>query len=524
MQLISSTTREHLTMANATTGVGGVTDPVQKTLQHLHDAPTTELTPDETQSLARSRKVAFWALAICAVLAVLGAVYFWYLWVLTVKSCVNTYLVTERQTSMYIHPKTAGSWQDTFIGLDISSFSALTLALLFTRLAYGGYRNTIRLFWRDGWSYFGRAYHSVLFSEGFETLCVRFGLLGTLLSFLLAAVAQLATPSAVTAGVAGATMGDAATTATSELSSGIFLLLCASLVSTFVGTGVAYTITPSFNWLNERALGLHQMVRSDGSFAAEEFVRQVDLTSQRLGEFTKTITNLSASAEHIATFEESVGIAARKLAQLIPNLEHAVQTFEVSTQTGKQLTKKLDHLEGLYDRMTAMFELIPERFNDPLKNMSHTAGRFREAAQSGEAAFRELKSMAGSARESLVETTHRTNTTWQMLREVQESLKDLAANEATQTNEVSKLVGAFDAVGESLHGLVRGLESLGTHLQEGQTPGNEGMNLLTDERHVTGGRATLAGGDDGRGATRSGYGRPANAADPPRPWWRRLFG
>ena len=144
--------------------------------------------------MAQSRKVAFCVLAVCAVLACVGAVYFWYLWFLTAKTCIDTYILKTAQ-SIIIHPELADSWQSKLIGLDISSFSALTLALLFTRLGYVGSRNTIRYFRRDGWAYFGRAYHSVLFTEGFETLCVRFGLLGTLLSFLLAAVSQLSSAS-----------------------------------------------------------------------------------------------------------------------------------------------------------------------------------------------------------------------------------------------------------------------------------------------------------------------------------------
>ena len=97
-----------------------------------------------------------------------------------------------------------------------------------------------------------------------------------------------------------------------------------------------------------------------------------------------------------------------------------------------------------------MLDRLPERINDPLKNMSLTAGKFREAALSGEAAFRALKDMAGTAGESLKETTLRANTTWQMLREVQDSLKELAKHEETQTTEVSKLVEAFDTIGVSL--------------------------------------------------------------------------
>ncbi len=533
-------------MAGDTTSSGDVTDATNHVTQLIRGSLTTELTVAERQSLARSRKVAFGALAACSVLAIVGAIYFWYLWCLTAKTCVDTYIRKTSESSI-IHPELAVSWQDKLIGLDISSFSALTLALLFTRLAYGGTRNTLRFFQRDGWSYFGRAYHSVLFTEGFETLCVRFGLLGTLLSFLLAAVAQMSASSVDPTRAPGATVAqvtgsiaqgaqdsqaavkeiakaDEALSATGELSEDIFLLLCASLVSTFVGTGVAYTVTPSLNWLNERAIGLHQMGHADPGFAAEEFFRQVDRTSQRLAEFDTTTAKMSAAAQHIASFEVSVGTAAKRLGELVVGLERAVKTFEISTQTGKQLAKKLDHLEAMSDRVSELLDRLPERLNDPLTNMSLTAGRFREAALSGEAAFRELKGMAGSARESLSETTQRTNTTWQMLREVQESLRELANSETTQTNEVSKLVLAFDTIGDSLGGLVRKLDALGTHLRQHQAADHEAARLLVDQRSRVLETTDDSTRDDGHSRARGG--RAPRADDPrqPRSWWRRIFG
>jgi hypothetical protein len=176
------------------------------------------------------------------------------------------------------------------------------------------------------------------------------------------------------------------------------------------------------------------------------------------------------------------------------------------------------------NRVSELLDRLPDRLNDPLKNMSHTAGRFREAAQSGEAAFRQLEGMAGAARESLSETTQRTNTTWQMLREVQESLKDLANNETVQTNEVSKLVLAFDTIGDSLGGLVRELDSLGTHLRQRQADDHEAIRLLTYQRR---GAAETVGGathGDGHGGTRRGHAPPADLEQESRSWWRRIFG
>ncbi len=529
-------------MTDDATGSDDVTGPG---IHVKYDGLTAELTAAESQTLVASRKAAFFVLAACALLASVGAVYFWYLWVLTAKSCIETYIL-KTAPPLILQSTSATSPQDMFIQLDISSFSALILAVFLTRLAYGGVRNTIRFFHRDGRSYFARAYRSVLFTEGFETLCVRFGLLGTLLSFLLAAVTQLspvattpATPQGqsmaeVTDAIAQDPSGSAGTAgeisaqesgspAPSEESEYIFLLLCASLVSTFVGTGVAYAITPSLNWLNERAVGLHQMGQVDGEFVADEFFRQITRTSRRLAQFETTTVKLAAAAEHISSFEVSVGTAAGKLVELTAGLERAVQTFDVSTQTGRQLSKKLDQLESMSDRMSTLLDRLPERLNDPLKNMSLMAKEFRDAAISGETAFRELKEVAASARGPLTETTNRTNTTWQMLREVQESLRELAKSEERQTSEVSKLVQAFDNIGVSLVGVIRQMESLGTQLR--QRDGNDHQAA----RPLAAGRSSFPDstghpGDDGQSLTRHGYARPAGDHDRSLPWWRRILG
>ena len=84
----------------------------------------------------------------------------------------------------------------------------------------------------------------------------------------------------------------------------------------------------------------------------------------------------------------------KALSELINGLQRAIQTFDVSTHTGKQLSRKLDQLEAMSDRVSSLLDRLPERLNDPLKNMSLTAGKFREAALSGESAFRELREVA----------------------------------------------------------------------------------------------------------------------------------
>jgi len=533
-----------------------MTDAGEKPSLVNRDVHATELTASESRALARSRKLAFVTLATCSVLAVFGAIYCWYLWGLTVEACYTKYLVSREEKEKAsqeeeaseekasVDPELADreqkgpmTVQEKMISLDISSFSALIMALLFTRLAYSGVRNTLHRFRRDGPGYFGRAYDLVLFSNGFETLCVRFGLLGTLLSFLLAAVAQLETPppSGDTADAGEVLVsrspqrietGEPAAAAlqTGDLSEDIFLLLCASLVSTFVGTGVAYTITPSLNWLNERAVGLHQLGRTDPHAAAESFFRQIDRTSQRLAEFDATTAKLSAAGQHVAGFEANIGAAAKRLGELVAGLERAVRSFEVSHQTSRQLAKKLDQLEAMSDRVSELLNRLPERLNDPLKNMSLTAGKFREAALSGEAAFRELKDMAGSAKDSLHETRDRTSATWQALQEVQESLKGLASYEATQTGEVTKLVCAFDRISDSLTGLVREVQSVGIQLCRSPMADHEVARTVAAKCGPSPALPSRAEPGPGYAGSPSTHAPPGGDRNESRSWWRRLFG
>jgi ABC-type transporter Mla subunit MlaD len=196
-------------------------------------------------------------------------------------------------------------------------------------------------------------------------------------------------------------------------------------------------------------------VHADPRLAADEYFREIALTSQRLAQFETTTAALTQSVEHIRTLEANVGTAAtrfadllvgveggvgaatKRLAELITGLERAIRTFDVSTQTNKQLAKKLDQFEAMSDRLRELLDHLPERLNDPLKNMSLTAGKFREAMLSGEAAFRELKAAAGATGESLTQTAERANATWDVLHDMQASLEQLAQHHEERPTAVT---------------------------------------------------------------------------------------
>ena len=240
------------------------------------------------------------------------------MWVVTVQNCIYTMSPSPATSAKTVTTDTASTWQEYIVALDISSFSAMILALLFTRWAFVGGRNTIRYFQRDGRAYFRCAYHSVLFTEGFETLCIRMGLLGTLLSFVLAAlihmsgepltsggasiptaadqVAQIAQESTeTTEGTANATPSQLPSLRISRVhGKDLRPVVCKPRVHV-CGHPVRLYGHSQLNWLNERAIGLHQIVQADPRLAADEFFREVALTSQRLAQFETTTAKLTES-------------------------------------------------------------------------------------------------------------------------------------------------------------------------------------------------------------------------------------
>ena len=325
-----------------------------------------------------------------------------------------------------------------------------------------------------------------------------------MLSFLLAALLQLGE----------ATVDSSSDDPTSKM----FLLLCASLVSTFVGTGVAYVITPSLNWLNDRAVGQHQIAVSDIEDVSEEFFRQIARTSERLAQFEITTVKLTEAADHISSFEVNVGRAAENLAGLLAVFQGAIQTWEISNQNGQELIKKLESMEAQNDQLRKIMVSFPDKLNQPLESMSRTSTRFKDAAQSGEAAFRELKSAASSAHDSLKETTQRSKVTWKMLHDVRDSLSELAKSDRLQADQAAQLNRTMEEIGASTGTLIEGLNSLSYQLHSYQT----------GEAEVAGSVAYIAPAEPqverpSRSAPRRRS--PAASALPrhSQPWWRRWF-
>jgi len=439
------------------------------------DCYTTKLTFAEKSSGAGSRRIAFRLLLGGSLVACIASVYCWYLWGVTAHACVEIY-IRQRQESLLLAPDNTKTWQDYFSGLDISSFSALILAFFFTRLAYAGIRNTLWKRHKDGEAYYDHAYDAVLFPEHFELLCIRFGLLGTLLSFLLAAISQMSDPvtrapshqpvtlarsleaiaeeSASDDGRPEATSGAETSTSPSsrktppndKLADNMFLLLCASLVSTFVGTLIAYMALPPLNWLNDRATGMHQRGLTDEEATTEEFFRQLDRTSQRLAEFESATTALSGTAAGVIQFQTAAAEASENFSEMAHLLTEATELFEASNKHTEKLTKCMDAFEGQSSRISLQLHDFARELQDPLDRMFKAAGAVQESAIAGSSTYKELRLLAEAMRDPLDKINSSSHITWKLLKEVRDSLSLLASSEEKQTTRIVVVTDLFAGI------------------------------------------------------------------------------
>ncbi len=407
------------------------------------DSYTTRLTAAEKGTGAGSRWIAFRLLLGVSLVACGAAVYCWYLWSVTARACVQTYIY--KQESMLLAAET---WQDYFSGLDISSFSALILAFFFTRLAYTGIRNTLWKRRKDGKAYYDHAYDAVLFPEHFELLCIRFGLLGTLLSFLLAAISQMSNRGA------------------DKLADNMFLLLCASLVSTFVGTLVAYVALPPLNWLNDRATGIHQKGLTDEESTTEEFFRQLDRTSQRLAEFESATTALSGAATGVIQFQTAAAEGSEDFRKMAHLLTKVTELLGASNKSTDDLAERMQDYEKRSGQVVRQIHDFARELKKPLDRMFRAADAVQKSALAGGNTHQELRLMAKAVRDPLEKITSSSHVTWQLLREVRDSLSLLASSEEQQTTRISAVADLFAGLTTLLS---RFLEKADSFLMDQQT-------------------------------------------------------
>jgi hypothetical protein len=544
-----------------------MTEAVPADRKPARESSRTVLAPTERSGGGKWRRLSFHALLGIASASVVAAAYWWYMWFVTAEACLYAYVLPHgsregsgQQHSLLSILKNPGSWRecswrDYFIALDITSIAALTLALFFTYLAWSGIRNTAWRRYRDGKAYFENAYHTGLFSRSFLQLCIQFGLLGTLLSFLLAAVAQIGVAVSKTDATRSSSVVEEPTLAkdvraivqepthrdagrvdsldsgqprspdvaapapNKELSSDIFLLLCASLVSAFVGAFVAYIVIPPLNGLNDCAVGLYQLDPVDEESTVDEFFRQIDRTSRRLSDLDAAAAALTKASKGVGQFQTATTDASTSLARMMEMLGRSTEVAETSNRRADALAKQLALFQDQSERMLVeLRKFVSNELKEPLQWLRKAAISARNSNVAGGRAFEELHKMAqviGTPLKSATDASHKMFST---VIELRNSLRAVAERENEQSSQIASMAETFQGLQMAIQDL---LELLATNVEAANA---ETVGELK-RRHETNGKA-LATAIPTRQAVRTTSKSSPRAAQPaPRPslaYWCRL--
>ena len=266
-----------------------------------HELPLTKDERDHGKKARICMYRVLCGLCPCAGLLTAFAVIIWYNTFAITRAFVasgSLEFLTERELNLY----------DKLLTLDISSTSALII-LLFSSSLFCGSLKIISVHKRKGKEKYSYAYRLRLFPSGIDSICVRLGLIGTLISFVLIALMLFPSsskdnkaqdefsesdPTAVVAETTGnkdgvqtadeaeipplqqtPTLNVESFQRASQSSFQVFLLLCASLYSTLVGCVFGYFVIPFFEWIAAWATGQQQERLKDPLELQERFLSQV---------------------------------------------------------------------------------------------------------------------------------------------------------------------------------------------------------------------------------------------------------
>ena len=411
----------------------------------------------QLSKLARgARRAAFAALALLAAAATVLGPFYSVIWWETARACVETYFRGEADAPTYATNLTLGwseLWsfagqRELFTKLDISSVSAGLLAAFFFALAISGWRNTLWLAWRSRQQ--GGYFHAIypdyaIFPESFDLLAVRLGLLGTLLSFLLAAIAHLAPDDAA-----------------GESSQAIFFLLCASLTSTFVGCTVAYLFVPLVNWLNDLATGFAFIEAGEADTREQQFVERLDSLLGGMQRLDGTLAAMATTAEQFHELSLSMSSSRQSFDDLLRQLQAATTNFQIVASEFSDLRSTLiPHLERVAK--------LPDRFVKPLDRFEEAAAAVQSAAQSSQTAFAQLEGLARDTSPTITLVGRVIDSSLAIVENVRHSLTALEHTQSEQSAAIRPLPDMFLNHRRELEHIRRQLAHLST-INNGSPP------------------------------------------------------
>ncbi len=476
------------------------------------------LNPTDAHRGSRSRKAALWLLRVLAIPAFAATPAAVYLWVRTLETCWDTYFLRRQASSLVLNPGSAESLLEFFIKLDLSSCSALICLLLVAFLAKSGLRNSWIVPYREADRFWRSAYAYHLFPSNFWSLSIQLGLIGTLLSFVFAALTMIADLSDMSAEstVKQETLTETdSTRATSQQgesptppklsgsqaaypsdqeqdtakrakqsSQRIFLLLCASLISTLVGCVVAYLILPPLEWVNGIAMGRHQLQPvGDTETTMQQLgatvgalCTTIDHTTKRLGEFNQII-DLTGQ---LATKVQNANQAMPELASQFRALNSAVATsnktilaatdgLKHTTTEVQAVTNRLDSLAAKLDKNYTTLSQLPAAFRDPLHSLKTASDSLASLAKSASQSQSDLATFAKRLEEPVSLVAQVIHNALSIISQVHESIRSLAHSQHGQREDVKRVADSFTSLEVALQSIVGEVRTLVETNRDGHT-------------------------------------------------------
>jgi hypothetical protein len=400
------------------------------------DLPTDEARA--TPSFFSKRRLSLNLMRLLLIAAIPGTVFGWILWLRTVRAGISIYILREGVSSV-LTGTAHRSWFQWLVDLDLSSFAAAIFLLVMLRFVVCGFRHCVLAPRRAG--FWSRAHGRYLFSEEWSRLILRLGLIGTLVSFIFAALTLIGdkenqssagsetqavhkeSTAGPTAAVYDAEIGQESTNEPARRSDGlspgasgdqvsarkttqssdkIFLLLCAALFGILVGCVLAFVVMPLLEKLNGIGMGRHLIAfREQAAPEEEQLLHSMVFLNQELEAFARnahTLNETLAGAQRIiqATERATDSMAGVKSQFDTLNGTLTAMTENVGT-VAKGLSAVVTKLDVTTERLKASnenLEQLPAAFNAALAPIGPALKAWSEVGETTRRSEEELLAVA----------------------------------------------------------------------------------------------------------------------------------
>ena len=317
------------------------------------------------------------------------------------------------------------------VHIDITSISALIVFMTAFLLSWYGFVNRQRFFTRAGRT---DLWHSVveqrIFPDGFTTLCVNLGLLGTILSITLSTVSKTGLDRM----------------ANPRSAQDIFVILCASLISTLVGLLVALLVVPALEWINAVATG--QYPSQTAPVTDVDVDEALDALMTRVRGLGQVMSELDAGTSRLVAVAPLASICA-EMGRVSINLELGQRTFgqlATTLQTAcASLGTATDHLGKIGHQLTPLPDM-----GGQLKQMESATKELVAICGETSAAQHRLAKVLSDLGQPVGLLGDILRDSLSILAAVKEAVNALVTGQSRQTNDLARIGSGFQGLAEAL--------------------------------------------------------------------------